>query len=68
MADPDLQIRESAGGEGQGGGHPDPEVRGIGSPSGLTVVWSKNKEDAAGPSPGFASYGMDKLGKIRQHR
>ena len=28
MADPDLQIRGSGEGGKQGGGHPDPEIRG----------------------------------------
>ena len=30
MADPDLEIR--GGGGGEGGGHPDPEIRGDGLP------------------------------------
>ena len=45
MADPDLQIRG-------GGGHPDPEIRGVKSIFfGLQAsFWSKNKGVGAGPS------------------
>ena len=48
MADPDLEIR---GGGGEGGGHPDPEIRGDGlpknffGPSGLILVF----EDRGSP-------------------
>ena len=52
MADPDLQM-------GGRGGHPDPEIRGGGSPKKLfsalwASVWSKNKGrgGGVGPSPG----------------
>ena len=39
MGDPDLQVRG-------GGGHPDPEIRGVAS------VWSENKgEGPPGPLP-----------------
>ena len=31
MAHPDPQIRQEGGGGG-GGGHPDPQIRGVGSP------------------------------------
>ena len=47
VADPDLQIR----GEGRGGGHLDPEIRGVGAvskknvfgPSGLILVYKKQR-------------------------
>ena len=38
VADPDLQIRGSGEGGEQGGGHPDPELRGKGSPSGHSCL------------------------------
>ena len=48
VADPDLQIR----GGGRGGGHPDPEIRGVGAVSKKNFsalrasFWSKKAEDS----------------------
>ena len=39
MGDPDLQVR------GRGGGHPDPEIRGVAS------VWSENKGERSPRAP-----------------
>ena len=61
--DPDLQIR----GEGGGGGHPDPEIRG--TPVSKKYFFAlrasvcfKNKGGRGGPSPGSAT------GSIRRPR
>ena len=52
VADPDRQIR---GGEGGGGGHPDPEIRGDG-PFGLKIR-------GAGPFPASSTaYAADQNG------
>ena len=54
MLDPDLQIK--GGGEGKGGGHPDPDIRGRSGlqknffgPSGLILVYKSG--GARVPSP-----------------
>ena len=51
VADPDLQMK----GGGEGGGHPDPEIRGAVSKKYILAfrasVWSKDKEGGQAPWP-----------------